>query len=268
MKKMLGLGKTARARLSKILRVSKGIITADLVSEELAISHSDAGKLLFGWARQGWLYRIKRGIYIPVPLESSNGEPAIEDPWIIANTVFNPCYIGGWSAAEYWDLTEQIFQSICVMTINEKRSKQVVLGNVEFYVKTISSEKLSGYKGVWRGQVKVNVSDPDRMMADMLDDLKLGGGIRPIYEIMVNYMKSSYKNLNLLIQYAEQIGNKSVFKRLGFLLENFFPAEVEAIKLCHERISSGYSKLDPGLDSDRIITRWKLWVPESWSGRL
>ena len=267
MKKVSGLGTVSRERLSKIFRVSKDIITVGLVSKELSISQVEAGKLLSDWARHGWLYRIKRGIYIPVPIESSDGEPAIEDPWIIANALFIPCYIGGWSAAEYWDLTEQIYKSICVITTRNKRSKQFTCSNVEYYVKTISTANFFGYRGVWRGQVKVNVSEPGRMIVDMLDDLKLGGGIRPVYEIIVNYMKSTHKNLAQLLQYAEQIGNRSVFKRLGFLLEQYFPDEEEVIMLCLKQISSGYAKLDPDLDSDKIITRWKLWVPESWVER-
>jgi len=268
MKIVSGLGALSRERLSKVLRVSKGIITVGLVSEVLNNSNIEAGKLLSYWARQGWLYRIKRGIYISVPIESSDGEPAIEDPWIIANTVFEPCYIGGWSAAEYWDFTEQIYQSICVITSESKRNKQATLGNVDFYIKTITSMKLSGLKGVWRGQVKVNISDPSRTLADMLDDLKLGGGIRPVYDILINYMKSTHKNLYLLIQYSEQIGNKSIFKRLGFLLEQYFPDEEKIISLCHQKISSGYTKLDPGLDSNKIVTRWKLRVPEYWKEKI
>lgn len=268
MKDISGIGPLSRERLSKVLRFSKSVITVGHVSEVLNISNIESGKLLSLWAKKGWLYRIKRGIYISVPLESSDGEPAIEDPWIIADAVFSPCYIGGWSAAEYWDFTEQIYQSICIITTQAKRNKEISLGNVDFYLKTIPSVKMSGYKGVWRGQVKVRISDPGRTIADMLDDLKLGGGIRPTSEILINYMKSKYKNLDMLIQFSEQLGNKSIFKRLGFLLEKYFPDEDETISICQKKISSGYTKLDPDIDSNRIVTRWKLRMPEYWKERL
>ena len=42
----------------------------------------------------------------------------LEDPWVIAAQLYGPCYIGGWSAAEYWDLTEQIFRTVVVMTMH------------------------------------------------------------------------------------------------------------------------------------------------------
>ena len=143
----------------------------------------------------------------------------------------------------------------------------MTIGTVGFYVKTISSVDLSGYKGIWRGQVKVNVSDPSKTIVDMLDDVKLGGGIRPITDVLTNYMKSTYKDLDQVIRYAEQIGNKSVYKRLGFLLERQFPDESNIIKLCQEKISTGYTKLDPALESDTIVTRWNLIVPAYWIKR-
>src|SRR3989304_8386146 len=95
MNKLSGLGSISRERLSRILRVSRGVFTTGLVSEELKISGAEASKLLSFWNRKGWVYRIKRGLYIPVPLESSTNEPAVEDPWVLADYLFNPCYIGG-----------------------------------------------------------------------------------------------------------------------------------------------------------------------------
>jgi predicted transcriptional regulator of viral defense system len=101
----------------------------------------------------------------------------------------------------------------------------------------------------------------------MLNDTKLGGGIRPVSDVLNNYMQSPHKNLNALFEYALRIKNKTVFKRLGYLMEKFHAEEREIIQQCHARISSGYSKLDPDLDADKLITRWKLWIPESWAGK-
>lgn len=264
MDRLSGLGSLSRKRLSDILRASKGVITIELASEVLNITPEEASKILSYWTTQGWLYRIKRGLYVPVPLESSTSEPAIEDPWIIANYLFDPCYIGGWSAAEYWELTEQIYKSIAVITRKRERKNKLTYGNTSFFVKSVSPKAFFGYTGIWRGQVKVNVSDPDRTIVDMLNDIYLGGGIRPIFDMFINYMKSEKSDLNTIIEYAKKQNNRTVFKRLGFFLEQRYPEEKAIIEQCHDLISSGYSKLDPNLKSDRLVTRWKLWIPESW----
>ena len=48
--------------------------------------------------------------------ESFGAEQVVEDPWILVPALFDPAYIGGRTAAEHWDLTEQIFRDIVVYT--------------------------------------------------------------------------------------------------------------------------------------------------------
>ena len=64
----------------------------------------------------GHLKRIKRGIYLPVSHKALTPEEAYADPWSILPAVFPQSYIGGWSAANFWQLTEQIFNTTCVLT--------------------------------------------------------------------------------------------------------------------------------------------------------
>ena len=70
----------------------------------------------------------------------------------------------------------------------------------------------------------------------------------------------------MLLDYASRLGNGAVFKRLGFLLEKFSPADQEAIVQCRERLTTGNAKLDPALETDKLVTRWRLWVPQRWLG--
>jgi predicted transcriptional regulator of viral defense system len=189
----------------------------------------------------------------------------LEDPWLIAARLFAPCYIGGWSAAEYWDLTEQIFRTVVVMTTQKPRNRAPVLKGTSFLLRTVSEKAMFGLKPVWRGQVKISVSDPTRTVLDMLNDPKLGGGLRSTTDIFVNYFKSKNKDTRLLMEYANRLGNGAVFKRLGFLLERFAPEEEDAIKACEMNLSKGNANLDPALPGDRLITKWRLWVPKSWA---
>lgn len=48
---------------------------------------------------------------------------SLEGPRIISEKIYHPCYIGGWSAAEYWCLTEQIFRTIVVLTTKKIRDR-------------------------------------------------------------------------------------------------------------------------------------------------
>jgi predicted transcriptional regulator of viral defense system len=121
-----------------------------------------------------------------------------------------------------------------------------------------------GLKSVWRGQVKISISDPARTILDMLLDPFFGGGIRSVKDMLGNYLKSEKKNPEQLIEYAEKLGNGAAFKRLGFLLEKIAPDETKTLEDCRKRLTAGNARLDPKLNNNRLVTRWRLWVPENW----
>lgn len=264
MKNLSGLGKVERSQLIEVIRNTKGIVSVADASEILKLDRNAVAKILAKWAKKGWLSRIRRGLYIPVPLESRTSDVPIEEPWIIAEYLYSPCYIGGWSAAEYWDLTEQIFRSIIVLTVQKPRNRKPVIKNTKYVVRTISEKAIFGVKPVWRRNVKILVSDPTRTIIDMLNDLSLGGGLRPTVDMLLNYLKSKYKNTELLIDYTNRLGNGAVYKRMGFLFERLVPDENRVISACKAKLTKGNAKLDPKLPPDRLITKWKLWVPNNW----
>ncbi len=268
MNRIAGLGKLERERLAEVLRSTKGTISVVEASQILRVSQVDAAKMLSLWAKKGWLSRVRRGMYVPVALESRTVAVPLEDPWIIATRLFAPCYIGGWSAGEYWGLTDQIYRTIVVITTQKPRKRNIVLGCSSFLLRTTTEKSMFGLKSVWRGAVKVAVSDPSRTILDMLNDPRLGGGIRPTADMLRNYLKSREKNLDLLIKYARKLGNGAVFKRLGFLLEVLSPDEKEAIASCQKALTKGNAELDPALEGYELVTRWKLWVPGGWRKNL
>ena len=254
----------SRKRLAKVLRSTDEIITPEKTSKILNITREQSSLLLNSWNKQGRVKRLQRGIYIPIPLTAESRDVSPDEPSLIAMQLFTPCYIGGWSALEYWNMTEQLFHSLMVMTNKRPKSRNPKIDGMRFKLKTISKKKFFGLKTIWIGKSKVQISDPSRTIADMLDDPRIGGGIRPVRDALQNYLESKNKNINLLIKYCQKLKNKTIFKRLGLLLEMDTVKEPWAIKICKNNLSQGYSKLDPDLNCSKIITRWKLSVPSSW----
>ena len=259
-----GLGKLDRERLSAVMRGTKGTITNEQAATLMRLDQADASKLLARWCKKGWLSRVVRGLYVPVPLEAQRSDVPIEDPWVVAVSLYAPCYIGGWSAAQHWDLTEQIFRTTVVMTTVRPRNRRPTFKGTSFWVSTVAPEKMFGLKTVWRGSVKVLISDPSRTMVDMLSDPQLGGGIRCVQDMLRNYLESDAKNLEQLVDYAERLGSGAVFKRLGFLLETNAPQEEGAIARCRRKLTKGNARIDPKIPAKALIMRWRLWVPSDW----
>ena len=261
---MTGLGKIDRERLSAVLRAGKGVIAVSDAAEVLGMPNAVAAKLLARWAKKGWLSRVRRGLYVSVPLESKAADMPMEDPWIVAAEIYRPCYIGGWSAAEYWDLTEQIFRTVTVMTTQRPKQRNAELQGAKFMLRTVPDKAMFGLSTVWRGQAKVRVSDPARTILDILDNPLSGGGLRSSVDMFRNYLRAECQDLRTLVRYGDELGNGAVFKRLGFLLEKYAGGEQDALELCRERLTSGNAKLDPAAKTNKLATRWRLWVPEKW----
>jgi predicted transcriptional regulator of viral defense system len=108
------------------------------------------------------------------------------------------------------------------------------------------------------------VSDPTRTLLDLIAEPKLGGGIRGVTDMLNEYLKSEHKHFELLIEYAKRLNNGAAFKRLGFLLERYIPEEKQIIEACKMYLTKGIVKLDPNLEADTLITKWRLWVLKGW----
>ncbi len=264
MSKMEGIGKHSRLKLSKVISKSKEGLTPALVESVLSVNKQEAGRLLSRWEKAGWLQRIKRGFYISIPVEASPGELAIENPWAIVSNIFSPGYIAGFSAIKHWDLSEQLFETVVYFTTKKTNILNPNYSGIKIHLKNIKSEKLFGTKTIWIGTVKVQVSDPSRTMIDFLDDPSLAGGMAIVKDFFNNYLDSKYKNIPLLIQYAEKFGNQTVFKRLGFLCEVTSAVDEDTLEKIRQRISKGYSNFDSITSTTKMVRRWNLKVPISW----
>lgn len=261
-----GLGRDSRRRLAAVLRISTGTVTPAKASEALKLPRFTAAKLLSRWAAQGWLRRIRRGIYVAVPLESERADIAVEDAWIIADAAFSPCFISGWSAGEHWGLTEQVFRTLHVSTVRRPRRRQLELGGIGFQLCTVNKQELFGLKTLWRGRTRVQVSDPSRTIIDLMIDPSAGGGLRSSVDMLQNYLATpELRDVTKLVSYARRLGVGAVFKRLGYLLQRFAPDEREAIAECARSITTGIAQLDPSLPGKRLATTWRLWLPSGWS---
>ena len=205
----------ARARLSAVLQTATDLVTIEHVMKALKVDRQAAAKVLSRWQEQGWLKRVGRGIYAPIPLDASTTGQVLKDPWVLVPALFAPGYIGGWTAAEHWDLTEQLFRSIFVFTARPFRSKEQTVQGVTFTLKRIPEDALFGLKTIWRGQARVSVADKHRTIVDLLADPATGGGIRHVARCLQTYLRDAEADADTLIRYAEKLGNGAVFKRLG-----------------------------------------------------
>ena len=252
-----GIKKKNRSYIDLINRAFNGPFTINEAAEILHFKYKKTKRFLAYLASRGWLVRVKNGYYKTVPLGTISPFSLTEEPWVLASKVYAPCYIGGFSACNYWDLTEQIFKDNVVFT-ERKITGKILPGYV---LRIISDKKMFGITTAWVNNIKVNVSDASRTIVDILNEPGIGGGIRNTADVIYAYFKSEHRNDGLLFEYLEKFGNRVLYKRLGYIIEIMKIDAPDIVSKCLEKVSSGYSFLDPGIKAGgKYLSRWNLII--------
>lgn len=253
-----------RLRIAELARAStSGVISLPVAAKAMGVSRRAAALRLHRLARLGWLEHLRRGLYLVKPLDAASDHTAIpEDPWTLASEVFSPCYIGGWSAAEHWQLTEQIFRSTLVVTAVHARSTEIRIGGHDFHVFRVRGDRLSaGIAKVWRGAHRVNLSGLERTVADALRNPELVGGGRHLVQILRAYGEDERHSFSRLLDVCTKTGSGAAWKRLGFLSERLWPTETTITAAARRHMSAGYARLDPSNPNrGKLTKRWRLWI--------
>jgi predicted transcriptional regulator of viral defense system len=84
-----------------------------------------------------------------------------------------------------------------------------------------------------------------------------------VADCLAAYLRRGDREDLKLISYAERLGNGAVFKRLGFLAERQATGAALA-ELCLSHLSAGHAKLDPAMVNQRLCSKWRLRVPQTW----
>ena len=116
-----GITGRGRAELAQVLASGRRFITPMDVVEALAVDADTAAKKLSRWAEEGWVRRVRRGLYIGVPVDATNPAAWSEDALLVAAAVWPPCYFTGWTSANHWSLTDQTFRTTVLKTTGRVR---------------------------------------------------------------------------------------------------------------------------------------------------
>src|ERR1043165_6839735 len=237
--RLAGLSVRDRKIVGAFVAAEAPAITVEHLLRSHPMSRRAANLVISRLHQKGWLRRVRRGVYCVVPLEAASPGAVIEQTWPLAMELFAPCYISGWSAAEYWDFTEQIFNSVSVATGHPQRSGVQTLAGVTFRTRTTSPDRIFGTKKIWFGSRSVEIADPHRCLIDILDAPEFGGGGRHMLDIARQYWKSRHHDAAMLMQYARRLNRGSVFKRMGFTAELFGKVSDEWLDECRRQLNAG-----------------------------
>jgi len=256
-----GLSRGERHIIDSLVGQGKQIFRSGDLLLLLGAGTSSVNLILSRLTKKGWLQRLKAGTYRVVPLGSDSANPVPEDAWLIAAEIFPPCYIGGWTAAEHWDLTEQIFNKTLVFTGKKQRTIEHIIAGLLFRTRFIPEKYIFGTQKVWSHNVPIRVSDIHRTVIDILNDPSIGGGGRAAVDISKSYAEKKEANPEILWQYALQLESGAVFKRLGFVAESLLRTPKTYLERVKKKCRQGIIMFDPqGPKTGPINTKWGIQI--------
>ena len=256
-----------RERLARVAASARPLVDVTTASAVLGWDRKRAAKQLARWSTQGFLRRVRRGTYAVVPTGAMMQERVIVDPWVLIPATFGRAYVGGWSAAEHWDLTEQVFQSLLVCTLDRVRRTELTVAGTRMRARHIPESWFFATRVEWRDGARVLVSDVHKTIVDLCADPAIGGGIHHVMHCLRSYLTRDDVSATRLLEYARRLALPTAFKRLGFLCEvaRGPPGVVEE---CKRAVTLGLAALDPALSCSKISKRWQLRLPAAWQRLL
>jgi len=251
-----GLSSKGSFLLSTLSRKNKVIFK---IGEAEKIIKENPKKLMSYLIKKKWILQLKRGLYAIVPLDIGvkGSDDFIVHDFVVASYLENPYYIGFWSALNYHGLSDQIPKSVFIAIRKAKES--VTILNSEFVFVKITENKFFGIENIEIDGRKIKISNMNKTVVDCLDHPEHSGGI----EEVARAIYFNHKELNFLKvrEYALKTKNKTVFKRLGYILEKTKLYEKYQSIFEDIELTKGYSKLDTiSKRKGKYNNRWILNV--------
>jgi len=251
--------------ISTLARQDKAVFS---IEQARGVMGENAKKVMHSLIQKKWVLPLKRGLYAIVPLDVGVGgaDSFVLHNFVIGSLLVDSYYIGFWSALNYHGLSSQIPRTTFVATTQAKKPIDVT-GSQYRFVK-LSRRKFFGFSEIEMDSRKVNISTPEKTVADCLDHPEHGGGIDEVARSIF----FSYKELDMdmIKECALKMKNLTILKRLGYILDVTGLLGSFSHLFVGIELSAGYPPL--GLLSPRkgrYDSKWRLLVnceinKESW----
>jgi predicted transcriptional regulator of viral defense system len=210
--------------------------------------------------RGGWLKRIERGLYMLVPLSAGPDRVWTENALVIGTRLIEPSAIAYWSALRFWNLTEQVPQTVFVQSPRRKlQPRQIVIG-VQYQFVTIRASRFFGSARRAVDGQPIPVTDREKSIVDAADRPELCGGIWQLAQALRgHWAEVDWPKLDA---YLIRFASGAVYKRLGYLVEALdlaIPERAARLAGWRTHLTAGIALLDSGERAGGAVRlRWRV----------
>jgi len=214
------------------------ILNKNSILKEKLVSNQYAYNLLYRLSKKNELKKINKGNYTKTI-----------DIFYIATNLFSPAYLSFWSASHFKGYSEQIVNELQIVVT--KRHKTIKFENYSLSFITFSKKLFFGFDKIKFGDNFIFVVDDEKLLIDSLLKEELMGN----FDEIINVFEKTSIVEEKLVDYLNRINNKSLNKKIGFLLEKYKQIDISK-KIVFK--DNNYVKLSKFLDCKNINKKWKV----------
>jgi predicted transcriptional regulator of viral defense system len=200
------------------------LVTSHQIIEEASASwdYKQSKNLIIKLVKNGWLIRIKRGLYAISDL-SSRGSLTIS-PLVVANLLVADSYVSFESALSQYGMFDQL--TVKTVSVSLKGYKSVQVAGLDYvYVKT-KPEYFFGWQEVQVDNDSARLATPEKALIDM-----------------VNFHRSHY-SIDMVIEILSEHRDDLDLTRLNDYLSKFSLTTIKIFGLIYDFL---------GIDSDELL---------------
>ena len=222
------------------------VITLHEVAAVLALSPRLATLRMAHLIAGGWARRIRRGAFLLIDVKTKSAEHAfVDSPEALAQALFAPCYIAGWSAAAHWRLGAVKRVAVFVVTARRVQRTSVRMEGHRFHLVHAPRERVEGPGMVKPTYHGAPISDVTRTLVDALCDPSWLGGAIYLSDALTGHRFGDDWDEDYFADVMRIVGTGAAHKRLGMLIELKDLAAVDLERQAKRLRTSGVIDLDP-----------------------
>jgi len=226
----------------------KRYITTSEISDILKKDRVKVNSFMYSLEKEGVAERVEKGKYILNPMFFGEAH----HPFLIPPLVTDRYFISFHSLLSFYNLIPDPIDTIYVCTPARKRN--LLFHGYKYKFFSIKEENYFGYEEIEIQEHKVRVAQIEMLLINCLQQEKYAGGIEKISKVFEQCKEKIDREK--LINYALKIGNQSLLRRLGFIMDR---VDMKESKRLEKNIGNFRAVNLSTTSGERIIRRDRKW---------
>jgi len=259
-----GLGSLSSRFFAYVQLKKLDIVRTGEIAPILEISPSQERDLFRRLSGSGWILRLKRGVYLVPPRIPAGGKYSPGAALILQKLMAEEqgrYQVCGPTTFNFYGLDDQI-PSVTYL-YNDRISGKRSIGRLAFQFIKVANERLGAVEAVrTREDTEIIYSSKARTLMDAVYDWSRFNSLPRGFDWIKEEIKNEPALTSGLIDVTVQYGNMATIRRIGYLLDNFFPNSGMLSRL--QRQLSSSSSLIPWIPDrsakGKINRKWGIII--------